>query len=178
MFFVLFQLRRSSRSSESTPTAATLESNSVQDKGNNQGLCWVLTQQDKDTSGWGKNSLWPSPVPHFWVWITHTNSREVRFELSLTCATDILGYKLRNQELAICFQEQQTIATQNVKMLLTLTASRQVKGMTWSIQTSDLRQRTSFRRTLLVHTTHRSLCQWLHAPQFMRNLILSARGLW
>ena len=28
------------------------------------------------------------------------------------------------------FQEQKTIASQNVKMLLALTASRQVKGMT------------------------------------------------
>jgi hypothetical protein len=66
MFFVLFQPpRRSSRPSESTPTAATLESNSVQDKGNNQGVCWVLNQHDKDPSEWGKNSLWRSPVPHF-----------------------------------------------------------------------------------------------------------------
>jgi hypothetical protein len=60
--FVLFQLRGSSQLSESTPTAATLQSNSVQDEGNNQALCRVLTQCDKDTSRWGKDCLWLSSV--------------------------------------------------------------------------------------------------------------------
>jgi hypothetical protein len=53
---VLFQFRRSSQRSESTPTTATGQGDSVQEEGDNHALWWVLTQCDKEASRCGKGS--------------------------------------------------------------------------------------------------------------------------